>query len=130
MNWGYSAFNLALVLLAPLIMIGFGWSFIKKPPKDINGSYGYRTPMSMKNQDTWAFAHSYCGKLWVQCGKVLLAASVAAMLFFLGKDISKISAAGAAVCIAQTVVMVGTLFPVERALKKTFDKDGNRIQTS
>ena len=39
------------------------------------------------------------------------------MLFFLGKDIGTVSAAGTAVCIVQTVVMVGTLFPVELALK-------------
>lgn len=121
-------FMLSMDLLVPVCMIGLGQRFLKSAPQKINPVFGYRTTMSMKNQDTWAFAHSYCGKLWVQCGKVLLAASVAAMLFFLGKDISKISAAGAAVCIAQTVVMVGTLFPVERALKKAFDKDGNRIQ--
>lgn len=121
-------FMLSMDLLVPACMIGLGQRFLKSAPQKINPVFGYRTTMSMKNQDTWAFAHSYCGKLWVQCGKVLLAASVAAMLFFLGKDISKISAAGAAVCIVQTVVMVGTLFPVERALKRTFDKDGNRIQ--
>ena len=115
----YWLFMLAMDLLVPACMIGFGKRF-----------FGYRTTMSMKNQDTWTFAHSFCGQLWVQCGKVLLAASVIAMLFFLGKDIGTVSAAGTAVCIVQTVVMVGTLFPVELALKKTFDKDGNRIQPS
>ena len=123
-------FMLSMDLLIPVCMIGLGQRFLKSAPKKINPVFGYRTTMSMKNQDTWAFAHSYCGKLWVQCGKILLAASVAVMLFFLGKDISKVSAAGTAVCIVQTIVMVGTLFPVEHALEKTFDKDGNRIQTS
>ena len=113
----YWLFMLAMDLLVPACMIGFGKRFLKSAPQKIN-------------QDTWTFAHSFCGQLWVQCGKVLLAASVIAMLFFLGKDIGTVSAAGTAVCIVQTVVMVGTLFPVELALKKTFDKDGNRIQPS
>ena len=118
----YWLFMLAMDLLVPACMIGFGKRFLKSAPQKINPFFGYRTTMS--------FAHSFCGQLWVQCGKVLLAASVIAMLFFLGKDIGTVSAAGTAVCIVQTVVMVGTLFPVELALKKTFDKDGNRIQPS
>ena len=126
----YWLFMLAMDLLVPACMIGFGKRFLKSAPQKINPFFGYRTTMSMKNQDTGTFAHSFCGQLWVQCGKVLLAASVIAMLFFLGKDIGTVSAAGTAVCIVQTVVMVGTLFPVELALKKTFDKDGNRIQPS
>ena len=68
MDW----FNLALDLLVPLIMIGIGLSFLKKPPKDINGAYGYRTPMSMKNQDTWDFAHRVCGRVWCIAGAGLV----------------------------------------------------------
>ena len=31
-------------------MIGFGFLFQKRPPKNINGLYGYRTAMSMKTR--------------------------------------------------------------------------------
>ena len=37
---------------------------MKKAPDSINPVFGYRTTMSMKNRDTWEFAHQYCGKLW------------------------------------------------------------------
>ena len=31
--------------------------------EDVNFVFGYRTSMSMKNKDTWEFAHKYCGKV-------------------------------------------------------------------
>jgi hypothetical protein len=41
-------------LLIPAIMLGSGKLFSKNSPKDINWIIGYRTTMSMKNEDTWA----------------------------------------------------------------------------
>ena len=57
-------FMLCIDLLTPLLMVGFGKYFFKHTSKDINEIFGYRTAMSMKNKDTWVFAHTYCGKLW------------------------------------------------------------------
>ena len=54
---------LIMDLLLPFTMIGFGRYFMKKAPKEINSVFGYRTSMSMKNKDTWEFAHKYCGKV-------------------------------------------------------------------
>lgn len=50
-------FMLFVDLVTPLIMILFGRLFLTRPPKSINGVYGYRTARSMKNKETWAFAH-------------------------------------------------------------------------
>ena len=54
-------------LLIPLTMAGFGKLFTTKIPP-INAAFGYRSMMSMKNRDTWEFAHKYCGRLfaWLQ----------------------------------------------------------------
>ena len=59
---GFGIFMLIMDLLLPFTMIGFGRYFMKKAPKEINSVFGYRTSMSMKNKDTWEFAHKYCGK--------------------------------------------------------------------
>ena len=64
---GFWIFMLIMVLLIPLMMIGFGRLFLKKAPGTINAAFGYRTSMSMKNKDTWEFAHRYCGRLSVLC---------------------------------------------------------------
>ena len=61
---GFWIFMLIMDLLLPFTMIGFGRYFMKKAPKEINSVFGYRTSMSMKNKDTWEFAHKYCGNTW------------------------------------------------------------------
>ena len=65
---GFWLFCTASSLLIPLVMLFFGRRFLTKPPKSINSLYGYRTARSMKNQQTWDFAHRVCGKLcWLCC---------------------------------------------------------------
>ena len=66
-------------LLLPLMMLGIGGWFGKHPPRKINHFVGYRTPMSMKNEETWAFAHRACGRLWLRLGAALLPASALGM---------------------------------------------------
>lgn len=107
-------------------MIGFGKYFIKIAPKEINGFFGYRTTKSMKNEDTWEFAHLFCGKLWYMIGWVMLILSVIAMLSILGKDINYVGTFGGILSITQVVFLIGSIFPTEIALMKTFDKRGAR----
>jgi len=57
---GFWLFMLINNLIVPAIMIGIGRIFVSHPPKKINGIYGYRTKRSMKNNETWRFAHHYC----------------------------------------------------------------------
>lgn len=113
-------------LLIPFTMIGFGKYFFKNAPEEINEAFGYRTSMSMKNKDTWEFAHHYCGKLWLRIGCIILVPSVLAMLFVIGKSESVVGAFGGIVCGVQLLFLVGSIFPTEIALKSNFDKYGNR----
>lgn len=119
-------FVLAFDLLIPLLMLGFGKSFMKNPPAEINPGYGYRTAMSSKNQDTWDFAQRYMGKVWYQAGRWLLIPSAVPLLFVLGRDVGTVGMVGLAVSGVQLVVMLGSILVVERALKKNFDKNGKR----
>lgn len=121
-------YMLIMDLLIPFTMIGFGRYFLKKAPKSINVAFGYRTAMSMKNKDTWVFAHHYCGKRWYVWGLILLPCSVIAMLFLFGKSIDVIGIFGAMFMFLQMIPLVGTIFPTERALKRTFDQNGMRKQ--
>lgn len=73
-------------LFVPLLMIAFGRVMYKYPPKKINGIYGYRTSVSMKNKDTWEFAHKTCGKLWWKVGWIILLLSAAIQLMFIHSD--------------------------------------------
>ncbi len=125
---GFWIFMLIMDLLVPCAMIGLGKLFLDKAPKNINRTFGYRTTMSMKNQDTWQFAHKYCGKLWFRLGLILLPLSIIPLLFVLGKEIETISTVGTVICFAQIVPLLGSIIPTEIALKKVFDKSGKRKQ--
>ena len=123
---GFWIFMLAMNLLFPLIMIVMGRYFMKKSPKEINYIFGYRTNMSMKNKDTWDFAHKYFGKRWFRLGWLLIPISVIPMLFVIGKGEDIIGTVGMVVMVIDLILLIAPIFPTERALKKTFDKDGNK----
>lgn len=114
-------------LLIPLIMLFFGRRFLTKPPKNINNSYGYRTTRSMKNQETWDYAHHMCGKIWFWAGVIMLPLSLLAMLPAFGLDTDSIGKWCGGITLIQLVVLVASVFPVEGALKRKFDKYGRRV---
>jgi len=124
---GFWIFMVVMDLLIPLTMIGFGCYFIKRAPKEINVIFGYRTTMSMKNRDTWEFAHRYCGRIWYYTGIIMLPLTVIPMLFVFGKNTDTIGWLGAVICFIQMIPLIGTIFPTEKALKKNFDRNGNRL---
>lgn len=123
---GFWIFMLLMELLLPFTMIGVGFYFIKNPPKEINSTFGYRTTRSMKNKDTWNFAHHYCGKLWKIIGIIVAPITFIAMLFSFGKDIDYVGYYGMVIMGVQLVALIGPIFSVESALKRTFDTKGNR----
>lgn len=123
---GFWIFMLVTELSVPVIMIVFGILFSKRAPKTINTVFGYRSEMSMKNRETWEFAHRLCGKIWTRSGMLLAPLSLVVMLFCFGKEKAVVGNFGLALMFVQLVVLIGSIFPVESALKKTFDSDGNR----
>ena len=124
---GFWISMLIVNLIIPLTMIGFGRHYTKSSPKKINMVFGYRTTMSMKNKETWEFAHRHCGKVWLVVGLILLAISCVAMLFALGKDENYIAIYICVVIGIQLVLLIGSTIPTSVALNKTFEKNGNRI---
>ena len=113
-------------LLIPAIMLGAGKLFLKKAPKDINWIFGYRTTMSMKNDDTWAFAHKVAGAFWWKCGWVTLVVTIIVMLLLIGQYVELVSSAGCSFMFLQLIPILAVIPHTEKALHSTFDKDGNR----
>nr|WP_270302951.1 SdpI family protein [Baileyella intestinalis] len=121
---GFWVFMLFMCLLTPAMMIGFGKYFMKGGPKQINGMFGYRTPRSMKNKETWRFAHQYSGQIWHRSGLALLPVSIVVMLFVCRKSVDVIGIAGLIIVVAQMVVMICVIPFTETALKRNFDDLG------
>ena len=114
---------LLFTLMIPAVMIGFGRSFFKRPPRDINATFGYRTTMSMKNQETWQLAHRVCGRYWFICGLILLPLSVLPMLFVINRGTETIGMTGGIIVFVQIVPMLCVIIrpstPCGRILIKT-----------
>lgn len=114
----------------PLLMVGFGYFFKKFGAGTINEVFGYRTSMSKKNQQTWDFANMYFARLWIKVGLIMLPLSIVLMLPVLGKSTDTVGWWGGALAMVQCVVLIVSIFPVEWALNKNFDKDGKPKNTS
>ncbi len=124
MLW-FWVFMLIVNLLIPVTMLGFGWSFQKRPPKQIGEVFGYRTAMSTKNKDTWAFAHRYFGRIWFVTGCVTAIAVGVVFVLLLGKSTETVGKVGGAMALVQCALLVAPILPTEIAMRKTFDRWGN-----
>ena len=123
----FGIFLLCCNLILPLMMIGFGMVFLNHPPGKINSYYGYRTRRSMLNQNTWEFAHKCCGRLWKRMGIIMLPVSMAVGIPMLWMSETMQGILTGILETLQIFVMLGSIFLVERALKREFDENGNPL---
>lgn len=113
-------------LFIPLVMIVVGRMTWKHCPKNINSLIGYRTTRSMKNMDTWKFAHEYCGKLWWKLGWLIMILTVLMYIpLYQGND-NMVGIAGVVLITIQCTVLIISIYPTEKALKEHFTDDGTR----
>ena len=57
-------------LMAGIFFIIFGFILMKYPPESINSVLGYKSPLAMKNQDTWDVSQKYSGFMAVVFGVI------------------------------------------------------------
>lgn len=109
----------AHLFIGPLILI-ITLIFVKYPPKKINDFYGYRTSRSMINQDCWDFANKYSTALmW----KSALATCISQLIAIIVLNEESALLTGVIVLI---ITLLYSVYLTEKALKKVFDKEGNR----
>ncbi len=114
---------LVFFLFLSLFYIGTGALMYKYPPKQVNNVLGYRTNMSMKNEETWKFANVYWAKTFFINGLILLAPSI--IIPIVCKDSAHLNAIGTSFSFILLFAIIPTIVLTEKALKKKFDKDGN-----
>ena len=121
---GFKVFMSFGVLLIPGIMIFFGRTMMDHPPKTINAAYGYRTTMSMINQDTWDYAQVACAKRWRKWGRVLALITLVVLIFALRRpafaDVLGFYTA------FETAYLLASVAATEIDLRRTFDERGQR----
>ena len=121
---GFKVFMSFGVLLIPGIMIFFGRTMKDHPPKTINAAYGYRTSMSMINQDTWDYAQAACAKRWREWGRVLALITLVVLIVALRRpafaDVLGFYTA------FETAFLLASVAATEMDLRRTFDREGRR----
>jgi uncharacterized membrane protein len=108
------------LLIGPLMLV-ISLIFLYNPPKKINLNYGYRTSMSMKNQDTWQEANKRSKYM------MLLVSSLTCILQLIGIvfNIDQETTILYAIVFLVAGLIIGIIV-IEKQLKAIFDKDGNR----
>ena len=119
--------EIAITAALPLLILVFGLFTRIGLPKRVNWFIGYRTPLACKNQDTWAFAHRYWGRLMIIFGLILTIVSIVGVILIVSDvftfDATLLLAASA---IATLVAVLISIIPTEIALRKEFNKNGER----
>lgn len=108
-------------ILIPLTMIVFGLMWRKYPPKSANCWYGFRTELSMKNADTWRFAHKYAANILFLWGVITFVLSVLIIIFANGIIVLSMW-----LWLPQLAVFIFTVVLTEKDLNRNFTKDGER----
>ncbi|MFD0795569.1 SdpI family protein [Mucilaginibacter litoreus] len=92
------------------------------PPKEINALYGYRTKLSMSNQQNWDEGNRYSTRLLLKCGQILLLTGI-----FITPLMQHISNVNVRMIISVSMIVSGAITTVvllhyltERHLKTTF----------
>lgn len=115
-------------LIIPAVMLFGGYMMKTCPPRNISRWVGFRMALSMKNADTWAFAHACCGRVWWKAGWISLALSVLGQLPFAKAGEETLETLALVMVLAQSFMLLGTVVYVQRELKLMFDERGRRRQ--
>jgi hypothetical protein len=116
-------------LIIPSIVLLVSLLYTLFPPRKINSLYGYRTPRSMLNQDTWAVANQLAPKalITVQIGIGVLIVLVGVLhkyeivSIFNNEDSFYLAS-----MVLATASVTSVFFIVEKNLTKLFNDDGTR----
>jgi len=90
------------------------------PPKKINSILGYRTKLSMKNNDTWNEAQRYGAYSSIVVGVICIVVGICIHVFFKNNE----NIIG---MICFIIVVICDYLVDEHHLRTIFDSNGNRI---
>ena len=122
---GYWVFMFIMTLLVPAALLLI-WYMCPKF-KTIHNASGYRTKRSMKNQDTWDFAQKHCSKISLYMFFPSLLLAIAIMPMVISKSIGIIGWIGFVITMIQMMSFAVIMISTEKALKGTFDENGNKL---
>lgn len=92
------------------------------PPKKPNWVYGYRTPFSLKNPETFTFANKYSSNLMIILGLVSILTGFLLQFIFKVNENTK----GLILIIHSIILSLLLIILTEKKLRQEFDRSGNK----
>lgn len=109
-----------LVLLVPgVILLLAGGVAMAFPPRRVNWWYGYRTPRSMRSQETWDDSNRLAARLILIVGILSVNTGITCMFFSRYLEVAM-----AIVAVVTGVLSLAILAVVEAFLARMFDREG------
>lgn len=108
-----------LIVIGAIFALLGGVVFKLLPPKKINSIYGWRSRLSMRNNDTWIEAQRYGSNAFIVGGIIL--ALLGCIIKIVLPDLND-----GIMLILLVIVTVAILLIGEAHLRKLFNKDGTR----
>ena len=124
--WLYMTF---MAIVVPLVIVLVGLYYTKCPPEKIYTDFGYKTPLTLKNEDVWAFAHQCCGKVWIKLGLIMMPISIAIMVIPRFISENAISIFSISLFVVQCIAVYFSLRRIKATILATFDEEGRRRPT-
>lgn len=108
--------------MIPIIMNFMGMLFVRRGGNDTQGAFRYRTYRSTLNTKTWKYAHKVCGKLWLYAGRGFLLVVLSLSLVACQCSEPVAGCMLSVVLMAEMLILAGTIFFTEQALKRFIEK--------
>jgi len=118
---GTWAFVFIACLVCPLMMLIYGIRFRCYQPKR-DGICGVRIKAALQNDETWDFAHQYCGKLWETMGLFMASIVIVCMILLIDLSEMMIAVSGVVILLIQLVLFVLSFGLVSKKILKNFKK--------
>lgn len=115
-------------LILPVIMLITGRAMFNSPSDDTSMGmvgYGYKSKRSLASRASKSFADKYAGKVFTIYALVMLPLSLIASIILVANGIYFKGLS--VIMVVQIICLCTVHIPVERALKKNFDENGERI---
>lgn len=111
--------DLLSICITPILLVAVGYYWQLKPPRKINGLYGYRTRRSMANQQIWDFANKIGAEMFIKLGIATLILGLLWYFLLPGPT-------GIVVSFFIFIIGIGVgMYWCETQINRYFDKKGN-----
>lgn len=115
-----------LVIVGPLMLLGFGLMYLLCPPKEANYSLGFRCWWGMASLESWQFTQKVAGILWSAAGLVLTLVMALLSTGFRDMEVTKMVDVAVSYLLWELGILLALCLIVNIAVIVFFDHKGFR----